>query len=234
MSTITTTPAPSMSRAPLVIAIGAVGVLAVSAVAIPRIASVVGSSTSTTASSSAVITQHDLVEHRADIGQSSDRARATSAAERRLLHDGKIRAGQAVPASAALAGAVVAESTVNEQVGGLAPTFGLGSAASPKLVYNGRGLVAEAPAAAPAAASVVAASTLREQVGGKAPTFAYTSASGPTQVYNGRGLVQGTSAGTHTRWNDAFVPPYDDPEWMPVIKRHYAGSVTTPVTHEFH
>ena len=23
------------------------------------------------------------------------------------------------------------------------------------------------------------------------------------------------------------------PEWMPMIKRHYAGSFTTPTTHEF-
>ena len=76
---------------------------------------------------------------------------------------------------------------------------------------------------------------LRQQVGGEAPTFAYTPASGPTQVYNGRGLVQVAPTGTHTRWTDPWVPPYDNPEWVPYIKSHYFSPTTTPTrpTHEF-
>ena len=229
MSTITTTPAPQINRTPLLVGIGLVGVLAVSAVVVPRISSTLGSSATTgTASSSTVITQHDLVEHRADTAAAIDRARISSAIERQATHEGKLRASQVAAATAGLTGVRVGESTVSQQVGGLAPTFPYAPAASPKFVYNGRGLV-ELGAAVPA----VAASTLRQQVGGEAPTFAYTPASGPTQVYNGRGLVQVAPTGTHTRWTDTFVPPYDDPEWMPVIKRHYAGSFTTPATHEF-
>lgn len=211
MSTIATTPAPQISRTPLLVGIAAVGVIAVTAVVVPRLASTVGSSATTgTAASSAVITQHDLVEHRADISSSVEGARASAAMERTLTQQGKLRASRIAATTAGLTGVRVGESTVSQQVGGLAPTFGYTPTGSPQMVYNGRGLVAVG-----AAAPAVAASTVRQQVGGQAPTFGYTPAG-------------------HTVWNDSFVPPYDDPEWMPVIKRHYAGSFTTPATHEFH
>lgn len=97
-------------------------------------------------------------------------------------------------------------------------------------------------------------STMREQVGGEAPTYAWT----PTRtvpVTGTRGYpaaalqsvrsqqVGGEHSGyqytpsrtLHTRWTDPWVPPYDDPAWVPYIKSHYFHPVSARVapTHEY-
>ena len=207
--------------------------LAVSAVVVPRISSTLGSSATTgTASSSTVITQHDLVEHRADTAAAIDRARISSAIERQATHEGKLRASQVAAATAGLTGVRVGESTVSQQVGGLAPTFPYAPAASPKFVYNGRDLV-ELGAAVPA----VAASTLRQQVGGRRRRTPTPPPRGPT---SGRQRPRARAAyaptgHAHLAWTDPWVPPYDNPEWVPYIKSHYFSPTTTPTrpTHEF-
>jgi hypothetical protein len=140
-----------MSRTPLVIGIAAVGVLAVAAVAVPRIASVVGTTDTTgTATSTAVISQHDLVEHSREVSRSVDSARLAAATERRLSHEAKLRAAT-IGATAVTV--VRVPSTQAQQVGGLHGTY----------AYRPGTLVA-----------LGLPSTLRQQVGGMAPTFPYS------------------------------------------------------------
>ena len=57
----------------------------------------------------------------------------------------------------------------------------------------------------------------KQQVGGRHATYAYS----------GRTL--------HLTWADPWVPPTDDPAWVPYIKSHYFHPVSTRVapTHEY-
>ena len=60
--------------------------------------------------------------------------------------------------------------------------------------------------------------TTQEQVGGRHESYSWTP-----------------STAKHLTWTDPWVPPYDNPEWVPFIKAHYFHPVTTrsTPTHEY-
>jgi hypothetical protein len=145
MSTITTTPAPQMSRTPLVIGIATIGVVAVAAVAVPRITALTGTDTSTV-STTVVVPKKDFGDHRSSLDKPADSPRLR-AAERRMELQAKQRAAAAAAAAvgAGLGVTVVSQSTQAQQVGGQHSTYAYTPAAPPRFVYSGRGLVEVSP-----------------------------------------------------------------------------------------
>jgi len=65
---------------------------------------------------------------------------------------------------------------------------------------------------------MVERSVIAEQVGGRHESYTWTP-----------------STAKHLTWTDPWVPPYDNPEWVPFIKAHYFHPVTTrsTPTHEY-
>jgi hypothetical protein len=79
------------------------------------------------------------------------------------------------------------------------------------------------------AAAAVPASVVAQQVGGLHSSYAFTGTTGLSSVAKSQiGGKHNTYAydagGSHTVWNDAYVPPYENPEWMPLIQKHYFGA----------
>lgn len=76
----------------------------------------------------------------------------------------------------------------------------------------------------------------RAQIGGAAPTFAWTPNHDSYLVkeQTGGGHQTYPFSSLHMTWADPWVPPTDNPEWVPYIKSHYFHPVTTTrPTHEY-
>lgn len=237
MSTITTT-APSFDtprtsgRRILVAGAVVAGLVVTGAVAIPRL-------TAHTASPSyPTVAPHDAVEHQLDTSRAAaigaaERAQSQKMQQRLDLGAKHVAAGAATIAHSpmefqpalqpgstrAYVGGqlqtvevprLVGASVVAEQTG----TIGHYAYTPQRMVrvYNGSELQW-----VPVTAGAVS-STMREQVGGEHSGYRYT----PTRTL-------------HTRWTDPWVPPYDDPAWVPYIKSHYFHPVSARVapTHEY-
>jgi hypothetical protein len=133
-----------------------------------------------------------------------------------------------VPVTSAGLASAVAPSTMREQVGGQAPTYGwvpthVGSVHKQQTGQQGhypyvpnKVYAATAERGLP---GIAVPSVRTEQVGGEHSGYAYRPAA--------RTL--------HLTWTDPWVPPYDDPAWAPYITSHYFQPVTTRVapTHEY-
>jgi hypothetical protein len=226
------------SRTPYVIAAALLGVVAVGAVVGPRLTTTTGTTATTT-----TVNQHDAIEHRSDDARAAAAASA-AAAKSLAVQQALDLQGKVVASGAALAPAtgtipqealpqgmtrayvggqletvplpeLVGKSTTNEQIGSVGHYSYVPMRMTQKYVGSQLVTTFEPVTTAPDA---VTSPTVREQVGGAQPGYAY---------------VPATTA-THMRWSDRWVPPYDNPDWVPFIKAHYfQRPVTTPTTHEY-
>jgi hypothetical protein len=237
MSTITTTPSPSIGRTPLVIGLVAVGVVAVGVVTVPRL------HIGTTATPAPVaapspgpadfLDRHDAMVA-AQHAQSAAAAQKLLDAQARGFASRAVHQQQATATSAhlteltALATAYGAASTSlgREQIGQYHRTYtwtpttaqrsALSSTDAKEQVGGLEGSYEFAPSTARAAAVTA---LMAEQVGGLHETYAYNGRGlvkvTPVQVYDGRAL--------RLTWSDNWVPPVDNPDWTPFIRAHYYG-----------
>lgn len=265
MSTITTTApssfeAPRTSGRRILVA-GAVvaGLVVAGAVAIPRLTA----QTTTAPTTYPAITSHDAVEHQLDTARSAALGAAarhqSRAVERNVDLAGKRAAAGAAgaayvpmefqPALAAgetrmyvggqlqtvLIPQVVGSSVVAEQTG----TIGHYAYTPPLTtkVYNGSTLET-VPVTGTRSFTAAALQAMRQQIGGLAPTYAWTP-NHVTSVQKEQTGVHRTYPFTgrtlHMTWGDPWVPPTDNPDWVPYIKSHYFHPVTTRplATHEY-
>jgi hypothetical protein len=218
MSTITTT-APTFDTTPrpvgrrvVIAGIVAVGLVAAGAIAIPRITA----TTSTT--TYPAVTPHDAVEHQLD----SSKAQALTSAQR--LQSAKVEKGLDLAAKAAAAAAATRIYAPME----FQPALDAGFT---RQYVGGQLQTVPVP-------QLVSASVVRQQVGGQAPTYAWVPnhvTSLQQQQTGGHATYPFTGTTQHVAWTDPWVPPYDNPEWVPYIKSHYFQPSTTPTrpTHEF-
>ncbi len=215
MSTITAT-APSFEtprpagRRVVIAGLAVLGVVAVGtagAITIPRLTS------QTATTSYPTVTQHDALEHQLDTSRAQALVNAQRAQSAKVEH-GLDRAAKSVAAAAAVPASTYA-TQIRGQVGGMAPTYRY-TPTTPEYAYVGSQLV---------------------QVNGAGATTAGMSPSALTsaQVGGHHGVYPFTGTSLHLTWTDPWVPPYDDPDWVPFIKAHYFSPATTPArpTHEF-
>ena len=234
MSAITTSPAPSIGRKPLVIGAAVLGVVTIAAVTIPNIHLSV-----TTAVPSVVQAQApDALDRRdamlaAAAAESSRHAENLLDAQARTIghHAVAVSPAAVLPAHLVELGVLstaygaAATSVGREQVGGYHRTYTWSPAMAARNPLHSIDAQEQVPGlqghyeyGAPASAAAVS-SLMASQVGGLHTTYVYngramTSAT-PTQVYDGRAL--------HLTWSDPWVPPVDNPDWAPFIRAHYYG-----------
>jgi hypothetical protein len=237
MSTITTSPSPSIGRKPVVIGLVALGVVTVGVVTVPRL------HVDTTATPAPVAAPSpapaDFLD-RHDAMVAAQQAQSAVAAQKLLDSQARGLAGRAVPQQqgtstsahltelTGLATAYGAASTSlgREQIGQYHRTYtwtpataqrnALSTTDAKEQVGGLQGSYEFAPSKAQAAAVT---SLMAEQVGGLHETYAYNGRGlekvTPVQVYDGRAL--------RLTWSDNWVPPVDNPDWTPFIRAHYYG-----------
>ena len=234
MSAITTTPAPTIGRKPVVIGVAVLGVVTIAAVTIPSI-----HLTGTTAVPTVVQAQApDALDRRdamlaAAAAESSRHAENLLDAQARTIghHAVAVSPAAALPAHLTELGALgtaygaAATSVGREQVGGYHRTYTWTPAMAARNPLHSIDAQEQVPGlqghyeyGAPASAAAVS-SLMASQVGGLHATYVYDgrglSSVTPTQVYDGRAL--------HLTWSDPWVPPVDNPDWTPFIRAHYYG-----------
>jgi hypothetical protein len=234
MSAITTTPAPTIGRKPVVIGVAILGVVTIAVVTIPNI------HLSGTTSVPAVVQAQapDALDRRdamlaAAAAESSRRTESLLDARARSIghHTVVGSPAAALPAHLAELGVLAtaygaaATSVGREQVGGYHRTYtwtpamaALNPLHSIDAQEQVPGLQGHYEYGAPASAAAVSA-LMASQVGGLHTTY----------VYNGRGLTYVTltqaydGRALHLTWSDPWVPPVDNPDWTPFIRAHYYG-----------
>jgi hypothetical protein len=194
MSTITTTPVPTVGRTPVIIGIAVLGVVTVAAVTIPRL-QLEGTTTSpTTAQVQApdALDRHDAMVAAAEARSSRTTEGMLDAQARTIGHQSRtVSSATTLPTHLTELGALAtaygaaATSVGREQVGRLQGHYEIGTSSD--------GSVSEPTAA---------------QAGGLHKTFVY-DAQGPK--------------GLHLTWSDPWVPPVADPAWVPFVRAHYYG-----------
>lgn len=243
MSTITTTApsfeAPRTSGRRILVA-GAIvaGLVVAGAVAVPRLTAQTAPSPSYPA-----VTPHDAVEHQLDTARSAAAGAAARQQSERVQRRMDLGAKQIAAVTATQAYQPMAFQPALEPgftrayVGGQLQTVAVPRMVERSVIQEQTGQLghyAWSPtsissvqkeqtgqqghyAYLPQAHGLPSVTTTNEQVGGKHATYAYV----------GRTL--------HLTWTDPWVPPYDNPEWVPYIKSHYFHPVTTRVapTHEY-
>jgi len=237
MSTITTTPSPSIGRKPVVIGLVALGVVTAGVVTIPRL------HVGTTATPAPVAAPSpgpaDFLD-RHDAMVAAQQAESALAAQKLLDEQARVLGHRTVAAQPptsvpahlteltglASSYGVASTSIGREQVGQFHQTYtwtpataqrgALGTTAAREQVGGLEGSYEFAPSKAQAAA---VASLMTEQVGGLHETYAYNGRGlekvTPVQVYDGRAL--------RLTWSDNWVPPVDNPDWTPFIRAHFYG-----------
>ena len=237
MSTITTTPPPSIGRKPLVIGLVALGVVTAGVVTIPRL-HVTTTTTPAPVAAPAPGPADFLDRH--DAMAAAQQAQSAIAAQKLLDSTARGFANRAVHQQQAtstsahlteltgLATAYGAASTSlgREQIGQFHRTYSwtpataqhsaLSTTDAREQVGGMQGSYEFAPGKAQAAA---VSALMAEQVGGLHETYAYNGRGlvkvSPVQVYDGRAL--------RLTWSDNWVPPVDNPDWTPFIRAHYYG-----------
>jgi hypothetical protein len=208
MSSISTTPVPTVGRKPVAIGLAVLGVITVGAVAIPRIH--LGGTTTTTAVSQPqpadFLDRHDAMVAAAAAQASLQAQRLLDSQARVVGHSTVVQPALAMyPAhvselgSLATAYGAAATSVGREQVGQYHRTYTW----TPAMAQH----------------NPLGSTDAHEQVGGLHRTYAYQGRGlqsvTPTQLYDGRAL--------RLTWSDAWVPPVDNPDWKPFIRAHYFG-----------
>jgi hypothetical protein len=234
MSSITTTPVPTVGRKPVAIGLAVLGVITVGAVAVPRIH--LGGTTTTTAVSQPqpadFLDRHDAMVAAAAAQASLQAQRLLDSQAQALGHSTVVQPALAMYSahvselgSLATAYGAAATSVGREQVGQYHRTYTwtpamaarnpLGSVDAHEQVPGLQGHYSYGPVTSAAAVSSVMAS----QVGGLHATYVYNGRSlqsvTPTQLYDGRAL--------RLTWSDPWIPPVDNPDWTPFIRAHYYG-----------
>lgn len=217
MSTITTTApsfeAPRTSGRRILVA-GAVvaGLVVAGAVAVPRL------TTQTASPSYPAVTPHDAVEHQLDTARAAAAGTAQRLQSERVQRRLDLGAKQIAAAGATTAYAPMEyqpqlqQGFTREYVGGQLVTIAVPRIVERSVVQEQTGQLGHYEWTPTHVTSVE-----KQQVGGKHATYAYS----------GRTL--------HLTWADPWVPPTDDPAWVPYIKSHYFHPVSTRVapTHEY-
>lgn len=221
MSTITTTPVPTVGRTPVLIGIAVLGVVTVAAVTVPRL-QLEGTTTTPTTQVQApdALDRHDAMVAAA-AAQSSRRTEALLDAQARTIgHQSRaVSSATTLPAhltelgGLATAYGAAATSVGREQVGGYHRTYAwtpatavrnpLSTTDAQEQVAGLQGHYEIGISSGSGVSSLTAA-----QVGGLRKTF----------VYDVRG-----PKGLHLTWSDPWVPPVDNPDWAPFIRAHYYG-----------
>ncbi len=197
MTTITTSPSPQLSRTPLLVGLGIAGVVAVTAVVVPKVLT----QSSTTSATTTTVGVPSLSQ----LDSADRRAIAAAVAEAQAQHALDIKAKSVAHQSGSFAAAVpVIRTETNAQVGGGHLTYPFTGSSGVAMVYNGCCLVPAETVSVP-----IVRPEAVQQIPGKLGTYPYNPAG---------------AQGKHTVWNDSFVPPYDDPEWAELIHRHYYGT----------
>lgn len=259
MSTITTTApsfeAPRTSGRRILVA-GAVvaGLVVAGAVAIPRL------TTQTASPSYPAVSPHDAVEHQLD----SSRAAAAGAAARQQSERVQRRMDLGAKLSAAVAATqayqpmqfqpALEPGFTREYVGGQLQTVEIPRVVERSVVQEQTGTIGHYAWTPNHITSVqqeqtglqghyeyTPALTTKRYVGSTLETVPVTgtlTSSTAAQQIGGRHESYGytpSRSGLHLTWSDPWVPPTDNPEWVPYIKSHYFQPVTTRVapTHEY-
>lgn len=198
MTTITTSPSPQLSRTPLLVGLGIAGVVAVTAVVVPKVLTQSSTTSATTTTSVGVPSLREL--------DSPDRrAIAAAVAAAQAEHELDLLAKSVAHQSGSFAASVpVIRTETNAQVGGGHLTYPFTGRTGAAMVYNGCCLVPAETMSVP-----IVRPEADQQIPGKLGTYPYNPAG---------------AQGKHTVWNDSFVPPYDDPAWAELIHRHYYGT----------
>ena len=210
MSTITTTPSPSIGRKPVVIGLVALGVVTAGVVTIPRL------HVGTTATPAPVAAPSpgpaDFLD-RHDAMVAAQQAESALAAQKLLDEQARVLGHRTVAAQPPTS--VPAHLT---ELTGLASSYGV---ASTSIGREQVGQFHQTYTWTPAAAQrgALSATEAMEQVGGMHETYAYNGRGlekvTPVQVYDGRAL--------RLTWSDNWVPPVDNPDWTPFIRAHFYG-----------